>query len=83
MLVRNGDHRQAIKALRQLADRDQAPGVWVRLGVELARIERLDDAVEAFKQGWFLHRRAGHRRQADVVSTLIDQLRDGQFPLAA
>lgn len=83
MHVRNGEHRQAVKVLRQLADRDQSPGAWVRLGVELARIEQLDEALAAFKQGWFLHRRAGHRRRADVVSTLIDQLRDGQFPLAA
>ena len=83
MHVRRGDLRQAVKALRQLVDRDQSPGVWVRLGVELARCGRLDDAADALKRGAFMHRRAGSRRRADVVSALVDQLRSGDIPFAA
>lgn len=82
-LVRRGRHRQAVQALRELANRDQTPAAWVRLGAALARAERTDAAIDAFKQGCWLHRRAGHLRRAAVVTGLIEQVRVGAFPAAA
>jgi len=72
-----------VKALRQLANRDQTPAAWTRLGAMLARCHKHDAAIDALKQGWWLHRQAGHDRRAQVVSGLIEQLRAGRFPNAA
>ena len=74
VLVRRGEHRKAVQALRQLADRDGSAAAWVRLGVEQARYGKLDAAIEALKQGHFLHRRAGDRRRAEVVARLIERV---------
>ncbi|MGH1348021.1 MAG: hypothetical protein ACRBN8_41080 [Nannocystales bacterium] len=83
MLVRRGEHRKAIQALRQLASRDSSPAAWVRLGVQLKRSGKIDAAIDALQQGRYLHRRAGSRRRAEVVRRLIDQIRDGQFSAVA
>ena len=83
MLTRKGRLRQAAQALRELASRDQLPAAWVRLGAMLARCERTDAAVDALRQGWWLHRQTGQTRRADVVAKLIDQVRAGAFPNAA
>ncbi len=72
--MRRGEHRKAVQALRQLADRDGSAGAWVRLGVQLARSGKFDAAIDAFKQGQFLHRRAGCRRRAEVVARLIERV---------
>lgn len=81
--IRRGEHRKAVAALRQLADRDRSAAAWIRLGVALARLGKTDDAIDALAQGRFLHRRAKSRRRADVVAGLIDQIRDGRLWAAA
>ena len=83
MLVRRGRRRQAVAALRELANRDQDAAAWVRLGAMLAHCERSEASVDAFKQGWFLHRRRGDHRRAAVVSSLIERVRSGVWPHAA
>lgn len=83
MLVRRGEHRKAAQALRQLANRDGTAAAWVRLGVELDRGAKFDAAIDALRQGQFLHRRAGNRRRADVVGRLIDQVDAGRLVVAA
>ena len=81
--MRRGRFRQAAQALRELANRDQQPAVWVRLGALLARCERHDASIDALKQGRWLHQRNGQARRAAVVSELICQVRRGEFPNAA
>ena len=76
--VRRGRLRQATQALRELANRDQQPAVWVRLGALLARCERADASIDALKQGRWLHQRNGQVRRADVVSELISQVERGE-----
>jgi hypothetical protein len=49
----------------------------------LGRCRRVDAAIDALKQGCWLHRRAGQHRRAAVVSSLIEQLQAGDFPRAA
>jgi len=46
----------------------------VRLGVQLTRSGKLGAAIDALKQGQFLHRRAGNRRRAAVVARLIERI---------
>ncbi len=69
--------------MRQLANRDQSPALWVRLGVLLARVERTEASVHALKQGSWLHRQQGQHRRAAVVQTIIRQIQGGSFPRAA
>lgn len=76
-LIRHGKHRQAAVALRQLANRDQRPAVWVRLGIVLERSGRASQAIDALKQGAWLHRQAGAPRRAEVVTALIERLLQG------
>ncbi len=81
--VRRGEHRKAVQALRQLVRRDGSAAAWVRLGIVQARYGKFDAAVEALKQGRFLHRRAGHRRRADVVARLIERVGESRSSVAA
>ena len=83
MLVRRGEHRKAAQALQQLANRDGSAAAWVRLGIVLIRARKRDAGIDALKQGRYLHRRAGHRRRADVVEGLIEALRQGRDLRAA
>ena len=83
LLVRRGRRRQAAQLARQLVFRDQTASAWVRLGAALARCSRVDASVDAFKQGWWIYRQHRCNRQAEVVSRLIDRVREGRFPCAA
>jgi Flp pilus assembly protein TadD len=77
-LRRRGEFRKAAIALRELVFRDPTAGRWVQLGHLLARAGRAEQAIDAFKQGQWLHRRNGHARKADIVATLLanSDLRD-------
>lgn len=66
-----------------MAQRDASPAVWVRLGAVLAQCERVEASVDAFKQGWWLHRQRGQHRRAAVVQRLIERVQAGCFPRAA
>jgi len=83
LLVRRGEHRKAVQALRQLVNRDGSAAAWVRLGVQLTRRGKFDAAIDALKQGQFLHRQEGNRRRAAVVGGLLDKVGDGGFSAAA
>ena len=77
-LRRRGEHRKAALALRELVFRDGTAGAWVRLGAALVLAGRTAQAVDALKQGAYLHRRAGAQRRAAVVHKLIAAARAGQ-----
>ncbi len=70
-LRRRGEFRKAANALRELVFRQPTAGRWVMLGHVLARAGRAAQALDAYKQGQWLHRRNGHARKADVVAMLI------------
>jgi cytochrome c-type biogenesis protein CcmH/NrfG len=76
-LAARGDLRKAAAAAREVVARDRDGAAWVRLGVLLARAGRLDAALDAFKQGQFLHRRAGFPRRADIVAHLMEAAQTG------
>lgn len=47
---------------------------WVRLGHLLSHTRRHEAAIDALKQGLYLHRRAGAERRALTVAHLILRL---------
>jgi predicted TPR repeat methyltransferase len=73
-LAKTGQFRKAAIALAELAHREQDPATWVRLGAMLARAGRMDAAVDALKQGQWLHRLRRNQRRAEVVASLIAQV---------
>jgi hypothetical protein len=70
-LRRREEYRKAAIALRELVFREPSAGRWVTMGWLLARAGLADRALDAFKQGQWLHRRNGHARKADVVAAMI------------
>ena len=56
---------------RERRNREQDAATWVRLGAMLLRAGRRDAAIDALKQGLWLHRIRRDQRRADVVSRLI------------
>lgn len=76
-LAARGKLRKAAAAAREVVARDRNGAAWVRLGVLLARAGRVDAALDALKQGQFLHRRAGLHRRAEIVAGLIERTRNG------
>jgi len=73
--ARKGKWRKAAVAMRERCALDGDAASWVMLGSMLARARRRDEAVRAYKQGAWLHRRAGAERRAETVGRLIEQLR--------
>ena len=70
-LRRRGEYRKAAIALRQLLFREPSAARWVQLGYLLARAGRFAQSLDAYKQGQYLHEKAGHRRKAEAVTALI------------
>lgn len=69
--AKRGDSHKALVALRQaVALRGEARD-WVTLGDALARAGRLDGALDALRQGLYLHRRAGAEGRARTVARMI------------
>ena len=56
---------------RQLTALDARPAHWVWLGHALHRASRPREAVDAFKQGVYLHSKAGFPARARTVAKLI------------
>lgn len=69
--TRRGEHRKALVALREMAALGGEARHWVLLGSALRRARKPREAVEALKQGLFLHQRQGHRGRAATVARLI------------
>lgn len=70
-LAKTRQYRKAAIALAELAHREQDAATWVRLGAMLLRAGRRDSAIDAFKQGLWLHRMSRNQRRAQVVAQLI------------
>jgi hypothetical protein len=70
-LRRRGEYRKAAIAQRELVCREPSAGRWVQLGELLAHAGRIEQAIDAYKQGQWLHRRNGHTRKAEIVETLM------------
>lgn len=69
--VRKGDFRKAVVALRQLAALGGEARYWVALGHVLSRANKYSEAVEAWKQGLWLHKQSGADGRAATVAKLI------------
>jgi uncharacterized protein HemY len=70
-LRRRGEYRKAAIAMRELVFREPSAGRWVQLGHLLALAGRAEQAIDAYKQGQWLHRRGGHPRKAAIVASII------------
>lgn len=72
--ARRGDYRKAAIALREHAALTDRAASWVALGDMLRRARRMPDAIHAFKQGIYLHRRRGALRRAQTVERMLGAL---------
>lgn len=70
-LAKTGQYRKAAVALAELAHREQDAATWVRLGVMLLRAGRVDNGIDALKQGMWLHKVSRNPQKAAVVQRLI------------
>lgn len=70
-LASKGDYRKAALALRELAALTGDAPSFVALGDMLRRARRVSEALEALKQGMYLHRRGGSRSRARTVARMI------------
>ncbi|HEY8428897.1 MAG TPA: hypothetical protein VIL20_11005 [Sandaracinaceae bacterium] len=70
-LARKGDYRKAALALRELAALTGDAAAWVALGDMLRRARRVPEALQALRQGMYLHRRAGAEGRARTVARMI------------
>jgi len=73
-LARRGDFRKAARTMRDVVALGGEARAWVRLGHLLSRMRRGDQAVDALKQGLYLHRRAGAELRARTVAQMILRL---------
>lgn len=73
-LAKDGQHRKAALALRELAGLVDEPAAWVMAGAMWARAHRTDDALAAYRHGMWLHQQAGSASRARVVARLIRDL---------
>lgn len=70
-LARKGQYRKAALALRQLAALTQEPAHWVAMGAMFARARRVAEAIDALRQGLWLHRQRGAAARARTVARMI------------
>jgi hypothetical protein len=70
-LARKGDYRKAAIALRERAALRGDAASWVALGDMLRRARRDREALDALKQGMYLHRRAGAVGRVRTVARMI------------
>ena len=66
-----GDYRKAALALRERAALRRDAASFVALGDMLRRARRVPEALDALKQGMYLHRRSGQKRRARTVARMI------------
>jgi hypothetical protein len=69
--ARRGEYRKAAVAMRQVAALRGDAASWVALGDMLNRASRPGEAVQALKQGLWLHRQAGSEGRARTVARMI------------
>ena len=83
--VRKGQFRKAALALRKLAGSSEEPRHWVALGELWRRARRPEQALDALRQGMFLHKRQGASDCARDVARMIlelDPADSGAFRMA-
>jgi predicted TPR repeat methyltransferase len=73
-LARRGDYRKAARMMRDVIALESEASAWVRLGHLLSHSRREQQAVDALKQGLYLHRRAGAELRARTVAQMILRL---------
>ncbi len=71
---RKGEWRKAAVTLRRLAGESGEARHWVQLGAALRRARREGPALDALKQGMYLHKRSGALQRARVVAQMILEL---------
>jgi Flp pilus assembly protein TadD len=81
-LARRGEYRKAAVVLRELLIGSENGAVWVRMGILLLKAGRTKQAMDALKQGAWVHARSQHPRRADAVWAVIRRL-DGGMASAA
>ena len=72
--MRRGELRKAVVALRQLASLGGEARHWVALGHVLSKANKHSEAVDAWKQGLWLHKQSGASGRASTVAKLILQV---------
>ena len=70
-LASKDEPRKAAIALRELTARTDSAAHWVLLGDMLRRARRHDEALAAFREALWRHRRAGADGRARTVATLV------------
>ena len=83
--VRKGQFRKAALAFRKLAGNSDEPRHWVALGHLWRRARRNEQALDALRQGMFLHKRRGSSERARTVARMIlelDPADSGAFRMA-
>lgn len=60
--------------MRRMAGESGLARDWVALGAALKRARRTQRAIDALKQGMFLHKRAGASGRAQSVARMILEL---------
>ena len=69
--ARKGDYRKAALALRERVALTGDAASWVALGDMLRRARRVPEALNALRQGLYLHRKAGAEGRARTVARMI------------
>jgi tetratricopeptide (TPR) repeat protein len=70
-LARKGEYRKAALALRERVTLTGDAPSWVALGDMLRRARRTPEALNALRQGMYLHRQAGALGRARTVARMI------------
>jgi Flp pilus assembly protein TadD len=69
--TRDGDHRRAAVALRELVALEGDAKSWTLLGDSLRRARRPHEAIGALKQALWLHRQGGASLRARTVARML------------
>ena len=77
-LARKGEHRKAALVLRELVSLHPTAANWTKLGVRLLQAGRHDQALDALKQGVWLHRQTGFPGRAQALRAWVDRARMGE-----
>jgi len=69
--------------MRELIFRDHRAAQWVKLGALLQQAGRHEQAIDAYRQGAWLFKRAGQAAKSAVIACLIARADAQMAPFAA
>ncbi|MDH5493452.1 MAG: hypothetical protein OEY14_15975 [Myxococcales bacterium] len=69
--ARKGEYRKAAVAMRRVVALEQEARAWVALGKLLDDASKPKEALDALRQGLYLHRREGAHGRAQTVARMI------------